>query len=321
MKNAKWIWLHDEEVKDEHVQFYDEFVLRENYAVIKVSCDTNYVLYVNGRLVATGQYSAYPDMRIYDEINISQFVKTGKNVIAFHVWYWGVNAMVYSAGKAGLYYEVKSNGEIVAVSDANTLCRLAPNYEQGRCKYINKQQGLTYCYNPNGEDGFGNIDFVPNGFVSATEMNISAQMYERPCEKLEIYKTKLATLINPEKRVYDLGCECEGVLHIKYRARKKHKFSICFGEYVNDEGNLLRYFDAHDYTLDYVGSGKVVEHIGYFRRIGCRYFQVLGDNIDIELIGIKEMLYPVKELPIVADSPRIKEIYDVSVRTLRLCMH
>jgi hypothetical protein len=70
-----------------------------------------------------------------------------------------------------------------------------------------------------------------------------------------------------------------------------------------------------------MGTGKPEEHIAYMRRIGCRYLQILGSNVEILLLGIKETPYPLKEFPIVAEDERIKRIYDVSVKTLKLCMH
>ena len=321
MEKAKWIWLHDDEVKDEHVQFYDSFFHDGKNAVVKISCDTNYVLYVNGNVAAFGQYPAYPNMRVYDTVDISEYTIKGDNEIAIHVWYWGIPAMVYSVGKAGLLYQIESDGKIVGLSDEKTLCRLAPNYEQGHCKKINNQQGLTCFYNPNGEDGFGKKNYKPEYFYHAIVRNVECSLYPRPNKKLIVSNTRLANFIDAEKKIYDLGCECSGVLHIKYRAKKNHRFSICFGEYVKSDGNLLRFFDAHDYTLNFIGNGEVVEHVIYLRRIGCRYFQVLGDNVEVFFLGLKETLYPITEIPVIVQNERIKQIYDISVRTLRLCMH
>lgn len=321
MKSAKWIWLHNRESADEYVQFYDSFSCNGENAVIRISCDTNYVLYVNGQMAAYGQYAAYPDMHVFDTVDLSGYVTEGKNTLAVLVWYWGVPAMVYSVGEAGLAYEVESDGNIVAFSSEKTLCRSADDYEHGHCKYINAQQGLTYFYNPNGKDGFFERDYVPHGFQNATEREFACRWYPRPNRKTELGETEPAELIDPKKRIYDLGKECAGILHIRYRAGKDIRFKICFGEYIGEDGNLLRFFDAHDYTLNYVGTGAVEEHIAYMRRIGCRYLQVLGDGAEIELLGLKEVFYPIEEKPVVADDPIVRRIYDISVRTLRLCMH
>jgi len=321
MEKAKWIWLHDEEKKDEHVQFYDDFLYGDGKVAVKISCDTNYVLYVNGEVAGFGQYSAYPDIRVYDVIDVSDYLVQGKNQLAIHVWYWGKSAMVYSVGKAGLLYQVECDGKVLAYSSKDTLCRLAPDYEHGKSKYINSQQGLTYYYNSKGDDGFGKANYNPVGFSNAVVRDIPCRLYERPNKKLLLERTKIAKLVDAKNRVYDLGCECAGVLHIRFKTKKNKKFKVCFGEYVKEDGNILRFFDAHDYTLNYVGNGKEVEHVAYLRRIGCRYFQILGDDVDVLLIGLKETPYPVSAKPVTAQNERVKAIYDTCVRTLMLCMH
>ena len=321
MIKGKWIWLHDSEKKDEYVQFYDTFVGNGKKTVIKIACDTNYILYVNGAMAGFGQYSAYPDTRVYDTIDISAYTQNGVNELAILVWYWGEPFMVYSVGKAGLMYEVTSDGETVAYSSEDTLCRLAPDYEQGHCKQVNIQQGLTFFYDPTNKDGFGEKNYTPQGFVRSVVRDIPCTLVARPNQKLDLRLTRVAKLIDEEHQIYDLGEECAGVLHIRYRARKKHRFSICFGEYVKEDGDLLRFFDAHDYTLNYVGTGAEEEHVAYMRRIGCRYLQVLGSNIEILFLGLKETPYPLQERPVKAVNERIQRIYDVSVKTLQLCMH
>lgn len=321
MKLAKWIWLHDSDSEDEYVQFIDTFRCDGEKTYIKIASDTNYILYVNGEVAAFGQYAAYPEVRVYDTVDISRYVVSGDNRLAVVVWYWGLPAMQYVVGKAGLAYEVICDEQIVAYSSKHTLCRYADDYEQGKKKYINSQQGLTYYYSPMNADGFYKKDYQPQGFSEAVERIKDFTFVPRPNQKLKVERTRIAKLIDSERGIYDLGEECAGVLHIKYHARKNTRFRICFGEYIADDGNLFRLYDDHDYTLNYVGSGKWEEHVAYMRRIGCRYLQVLGNDVEIELLGLKETLYPLTAKDVVAKDPLIKDIYDVSVRTLVLCMH
>lgn len=321
MMCAKWIWLHCEKSEDEYVQFLDNFECGNNNVKIKIACDTDYVLYVNGKVAAYGQYAAFPEMAVYDEINISSFTVSGKNQLAVLVWHWGVGAMVRCAKDAGLWYEVSENGKTIAYSSEKTLCRLAPDYVSGFKHSINTQQGLTYCYNANGFDGFGSHRFVQSGFKNSVIKNMNVTLFPRPNEKLICNETKVGTLVDVERRVYDLGCECAGILHIVYRAPVGERFAVVFGEYIQEDGNLMRYFEHHDYALYYEGNGDYIEHVAYLKRIGCRYLQVVGKNVEIKLIGLKETEYPVTEIPVVSISDSVRRIYDVSVRTLKLCMH
>jgi len=195
-------------------------------------------------------------------------------------------------------------------------------------------------------------------------------LHPRPNQKLTLGETIEARLIDPVRRVYDLGKECAGLLHIVFKAAAGAKFAVVFGEYIKDDHNLMRIYDGHDFSVSYIGSGERAEHVSYLRRIGCRYLQIIPeptdnagqesvgdaagqksagdagcarhceeggarrgnppddrqssgikDAVEIISIGIKETPYPVNILPFQADTPFRQRIYDVSVRTLQLCMH
>lgn len=321
MRRAEWIWLHDGESKDEYVQFLDEFESGNQNVVIKIACDTDYIVYVNGKVAAYGQYAAFPKMAVYDEIDVSSFAVCGKNELAVLVWHWGVGAMVRCVKEAGLWYEVCEAGKLVAYSSEKVLCRLATDYVSGFQKSINTQQGLSYCYKASGSDEIGVIRSARDGYKNAVVKNLDVTMYPRPNEKLVCRETSFGVLIDAEKRIYDLGCERAGILHIEYRAPAGERFAVVFGEYVQDDGNLMRRFEHHDYSVYYEGNGDFVEHVAYLKRIGCRYLQVVGDHVEIKRIGLKETEYPVTAIPVVSVSDAVKRIYDVSVRTLQLCMH
>ena len=90
-KNAKWIWATDTPMCDEHAEFYEEIDFHGKAASIFISADSNYAVYVNGSLAAFGQYADYPYDKVYDERDISAFMRQGRNVIAVRVWYYGVS--------------------------------------------------------------------------------------------------------------------------------------------------------------------------------------------------------------------------------------
>ena len=206
MKKAKWIWLNDKEFADEYVQFYDSFAYNGGKVKINISCDTNYVLSLNGKVVSFGQYFTYPDTRVYDTIELDEYVVKGKNILKIEVWYWGVPAMVYCVGKAGLLYETEIDDNVVAYSGENTLSRLANDYESGHCKYVNTQQGLSYCYNPNNADGFFDVDYEPKGFSKSKVFDLKSKLLPRPNKKLITYPTVKAKLIDCKSSRAGMAC-------------------------------------------------------------------------------------------------------------------
>lgn len=68
---------------------------------MRISCDSNYAVYINDALAAFGQYADYPWYKVYDEIELSTFFTVGVNCIKIIVWYYGENFSTYYKGKPG----------------------------------------------------------------------------------------------------------------------------------------------------------------------------------------------------------------------------
>ena len=112
---AKWIWL-PEEAPDTYADFVQSFSYTSGDATLRISCDSNYVAYINGQLAAFGQYADYPNRKIGDTVDVTPFVKEGINHLAIIVWYYGdlpgINFHTYVPGRAGLIFEVEAKERI-----------------------------------------------------------------------------------------------------------------------------------------------------------------------------------------------------------------
>ena len=321
MLQATWIWPISTERADEYANFYDTFRYAGGEVKIAISADSDYVLYVNGSVAAFGQYRSFPSLRVYDEVDLTAFVRPGENTVSIIVWYCGHDSMNYMKGPHGLIYEIKSDNAVLAYSGVHTKCRIAPDFVGYREKEITTQLGLSFKFDTSAYDGFGEKNYVPRGFHNAVQTAKAGRLYCRPNRKLEITPTSYAALVYREKRIYDLGEEKAGLLHIRFNAPAGCLVTVVFGEYITQDGNLLRYYGHQDYSLEFIGCGKPFEFVGYMRRIGCRYFQIFSEQAEVDFIGIKETPYPVEEKPFDTKSSMFARIYQTSVRTLRLCMH
>ena len=103
-KTAKWIWdIADTQNKDEYVEFFKRIELNANKkTVMHISCDGDYTLFINGKFVASNQYGDFEHYKIYDELDVSKFVKDGENTVAILVWHSGFNTSRYIVGMPGL---------------------------------------------------------------------------------------------------------------------------------------------------------------------------------------------------------------------------
>ena len=315
---AGWIW-EESNCPDRFIVFRETFFVSENDSAdwtLHISCANNYIVSLNGQVIFWGQYSDYPFYKVGDKLYLNNNLIQGNNTIEIMVWYYGEPFQTSYETDPGVIYEVFRNGSTEVFSSVNSEYAVSEEYAQGRKEVITLAIGFSYCYDFRGKDKkheYRKAKPAPTQFFP---------IYERPNKKVEVSEYVKANLIDPEKRIYDLGKECCGHLYIDCRYPSGKEFSVAFGEYLNDKGNVLYRYDGHKFSVGYIGNGKRSRNIGYFRRLGCRYLQILSDlQADIYEIGIYQTDYPVKEYPVHIESLKERKIYDTAVRTLRLCMH
>lgn len=88
---AQWIWIpgFDDTVDPgQFVLFRKTFNLVEKPAgecLLRVSADTRYRLFVNGKSVSFGPCKSYPTRWYYETVDIYGFLNTGENVLSAQV--------------------------------------------------------------------------------------------------------------------------------------------------------------------------------------------------------------------------------------------
>ena len=195
-KKASWIWRQGDAGRDEFCDFLDTVKIPETVGkyTLRIAADSNYTVWMNGELCAFGQYADYPDYKIYDEVDVSDFLREGDNRMAVVVWYYGIESQTYKVGDAGLIYEiVDEDGNVVVYSREGVLSRLSRDYASGRCDLISGQLGPTYRYDMRGYDGF--IEEGCEGFASSRAVpTISTDFTLRPNKKLVLADRVTATI-------------------------------------------------------------------------------------------------------------------------------
>lgn len=97
------------------LNFYKEFTIAnipKAPVTTKIAVDSKYWLWINGQMVVRdGQLKRGPTPQdtYYDELDISNYLQTGKNQIALLVWYFGKDGFSHkSSGQPGLIFEAHS---------------------------------------------------------------------------------------------------------------------------------------------------------------------------------------------------------------------
>lgn len=313
-KNAKWIWVSDQVGADEYGEFFSTFYAKEAQAKVRISCDGDYTLFVNGKFAASNQYGDFEHYKIYDEIDISEYLKAGENEIFVLVWHVGRDFSRYINAQAGVIYEVEQGGEVVIVSDARVLCRKSEAYRNGYCKQISNQLGFSFLYDST-KEGTGEL-------VNATPVNKNCTFFPRPIKKQALLTKKAVNVLKNEGNYYlvDLGEETVGLALLEFFSETEQKITVAWGEDLQG-GHVRRIIGNRDFSFEYVAKPGKNEYVNYMLRLGGRYLELYAEApIKLNYLGVIPQIYEVEEKPYSAKSELDQRIYDICVRTLKLSM-
>ena len=320
-KQAKWIWMTSKPNKDEYGEFCSRFTAEKQKTICRLSCDSDYTLFINGRVVERNQYGDFEHYKIYDEIDITDYIENGENVFAVLVWYIGEDFQRYKTASAGLIFEIEQDSTLLLVSNENILSRKSKAYLSGYKKQLTAQLGFSFLYDATKEDdwfwGKGQ-DFMPSVCVDK-----HCQMFPRPIKKLTLLKRKDARILKNEGMYYliDLGEETVGLPMLEFSSLQQQKLLIAWGEDLQDEHVRRIIGKHHDFSYEYIARVGDNCYTNHMLRISGRYLEVYAEKlIELKYCGIIPQIYPVKDVAFSLDDKLDQSIYDICVRTLKLSM-
>ena len=326
--NARWIWENGNAKSDEHAEFVAEFYYSKNdgKVYLSISADSEYGVYFNGKFVEFGQYPDYPHYKVYDRFEVSEYLTEGKNIIAIEAWYLGNDCSTNIDDGAGLFFSLDAEGKNILVSNEAVLSRISKVYNNYACKLITGQLGFGYGYNSTLEDDWKYkvlSDFTPS--VSVTpEKQLPTVL--RPVKKLITEEGVVGKLIKQEAGVeyrylFDFGKELVGIFRLAVDSPSVQDIEIAYGEHIVD-GWVRDKIHSRRFSFDYKAREGKNDYLGYLRRLGLRYAELrTKEPIDSVKIEIMPRTYPIDVLPFDIEDNQLKQIYDICINTLRLCMH
>ena len=318
-KQAKWVWVEKDCSPDSYGEFFDEFTWEEGNVNCLLSCDSDYTLFINGKFVASNQYGDFEWYKSYDTIDITKFLKKGKNTIAVLAWYFGTDSQRYLKATAGLIFELQSNGVALLASGENTRARYSNAYKQGAKKLVTYQLGYSFCYDATKEDDWKTTG---NGFQKAVLINKKSSFVERPTKKLKLLERVHGTVVLSEDNhcILDLGKETVGLATLKFLSTTAQKIVVAWGEDVQN-GHVRQKIENRDFSFEYIAKKGENNYTNYMLRLGCRYLEIYTEApIEIEYIGLIPQVYSVEEKKAVLKDTLDQKIYDACVNSLKLCM-
>ncbi|WP_194541193.1 family 78 glycoside hydrolase catalytic domain [Paenibacillus sp. JZ16] len=174
---ASWIWgAGCESPRNEWRCFRHSFVPEGtlDQALLKLTADSRYVLYVNGEQVGRGPVRSWPFELAYDEYEIGHLLRAGQeNVIAVLVIHYGISTFQYLRGRAGLLVQLDrqrltSPSESVTISDESWKTAVHSGYDSSSSR-ISCQLGFTEILDARGwEEDWIQTGYDDSGWESAT---------------------------------------------------------------------------------------------------------------------------------------------------------
>jgi len=319
-ENALWIWGSDDFGINEYSEFVESLDWSGAKTTVRLSVSGDYTLFINGQYAASNQYGDFEYYKVYDEIDITPFLRNGENRICFLVWYFSESGFRWFTPTPGLLYEIVCGDETVKYSSEKTLSRKSIAYANGVDRKISNQLGYSFIYDAAKEDNWLTGDEY--GFKKSSLVEKETVLFKRPIKKLNVGEIEKGVIKKTENSfIIDLGREVVGFPSFSISSEGEQLINVAYGEILVD-GHVKRKLGARDFSFDYIAKDGENNYTNYMLRFACRYIEITSEKpIEIEYAGLLPHYYPVtvaRELPPLSEED--EKIYEICLNTLRLCM-
>ena len=234
----------DEKYKNRHILFRKKFALDSfKTAVINITADDYFNLYINGKFVMQGPPPSYPNAYLYMQKDVSEYLRSGENVIAVHTYYQGLINRVWVSGdlRESFWCELLVDGKIQVSSDESWKCSDHTAYSA--CGVFGYDTGFAERYDGRAKEvGFEKIDYNDEAWQNASVYeNADYKLEKSPIKPLDVYYVKPNDVKkNGNAYFIDFGREYAGQLYAKAKGNSCDEIVLRYGEELTDE-NKVRY--------------------------------------------------------------------------------
>lgn len=312
---AKWIYADCTVCDDQYTEYLDFLPRMAGKTLLYLSADSNYAVKINGCAVASGQYGDFEHYKIYDVLDVSDYLSEAQNRVEILLYYCGAATQRYRRGVAGLLYEFCNGGQVLAYSGTHILSRLSPTYQSGVCRCLTPQLGFTFSYDAT-TDGDG-------GYKYAVAVDKSVTLFARPIKKQRVLARVDAVSLkrlSPTLWQVDLGRETVGFPSFCLTSPVPQALTVSWGESLTN-GRVRAVIGRRHFSFDYRAREGKNLFAEYMLRISCRYLEITSEvPIDLAYLSVLPEIYEVADLPYAMDLPLDGAIYKICLNTLHLCM-
>ena len=290
--------LPEDENKNSHILFRGKLSLDKapSSALIYISADDYYKLYINGRYVAMGPAPSYHICYNYNTLDIKDLLKAGENTLAIHTYYQGYVNRVWQSGdsRQGLIFDIEVDGKIALSSDENIKTARHTGFSAlGTVGY--KTQFMESYDSSSPEDKFYLENFDDSCWQNASvKENDDHIMTEQKSHGVVLEE------ISPiffEKRgntlFFDFGRVYVGYVSADAKGEKGEKITLRAGQELSEDGSVRYKMRCNcTYLEEWHLSGEN-DTLNQFDYKAFRYLEIESDgNAVIDNVKLISRHYP-----------------------------
>lgn len=193
---AHAIWISHEKKLNQYLCFQSEFnVAKIEKAAFYIAADTKYECYINGVFVGFGQFEDYPEKKVYDEYDITDFLQQGKNLISVLAYSQGEDSFQHLSGLPMVIFAITTKNGCLIASDNHIKCREAKEFISGDFERITPQRSFNFGFDLRFDDGW-RTQLVSQSWANAVICDDSRISYmPRPNHKLSLLDVCSGTVL------------------------------------------------------------------------------------------------------------------------------
>lgn len=307
--------------RNRHILFRKAFSCEAGPATLYISADDYYKVYINGVFVAQGPTPGYHFRYNYNTVDVTAFLRPGRNVIAVHTLYQGLINRTWQSGdnRHGLILDLEVNGVTVAASDESF--RTAPHTgyrEIGTCGY--DTQFLEEYDSAAPEVGFELPGYDDSGWAFARISQVADHTLVRQSSHMLEIEDILPK--SCEAGIYDFGAVYVGCLEVTVRGELGQQVVVRCGQERNDDGSVRYQLRANCNYEETWLLAQGESQLKWFDYKVFRYAQlILPEGAQVLDVRLKAQHYPftlkARLKPEYAQNADMQKIWALCVNTQR----
>ncbi|MEL7604263.1 MAG: family 78 glycoside hydrolase catalytic domain, partial [Bacillota bacterium] len=310
--------------QNQHILFRKTFELdRPKQAAVFITADDFYKLYVNGAYVTEGPCPGYPFHYYYNEVDITPYLRKGRNCIAVHTYYQGLINRVWVSGdmRHGLLLDLVCDGRTILQSDETFRCQTHTGYQAMGIVGYKTQYMERYDSNAS-EVSFEEIGFDDSAWAHAVpRLHTDYALFPQPTRQLDIDPIPPAEITPfPGGLRVDFGAMYVGNLEAKASGSKGEIIRIRCGQELNADGSVrfeLRANCRYEEEWALSGSEDALRQYDYKSFRYAEFWMPEGCALQADSIRLVARHYPFEcKAACNTEDPDLRKVWDLCSRSL-----